>query len=82
MALKEVLGDSGDKDVLSSLLAKISMLQVAAGAAEANRRRLHNELVEVRGNVSFCTVDTFIALTVCFNLSHPPTLHPNLPLFP
>ncbi|MEW5317201.1 MAG: hypothetical protein WDW38_008522 [Sanguina aurantia] len=57
MALKEVLGDSGDKDVLSSLLAKISTLQVAAGVAEANRRRLHNELVEVRGNVRvYCRV--------------------------
>ena len=51
-ALKEVLGDAGQRDVVNNLLSKISTLQSAVGSAEATRRKLHNELVEARGNVS------------------------------
>lgn len=50
-ALKEVLGDAGQRDVVNNLLSKISTLQAAVAAAEATRRKLHNELVEIRGNV-------------------------------
>jgi hypothetical protein len=36
---------------VSRLLARISALQCAAAAAEATRRELHNQMVELRGNV-------------------------------
>ena len=43
--------------MVNRLLSKIATLQAAAVEAEATRRRLHNELVEVRGNVRvFCRV--------------------------
>lgn len=51
-ALKEVLGESGQRDVVNNLLKKISMLQNAVAASDAVRRKIHNELVEVKGNVS------------------------------
>ncbi len=57
-ALKEVLGETaaaagdGSKDVVAALLSKIGTLQSAVAAAEAMRRKLHNELVDLRGNVS------------------------------
>jgi hypothetical protein len=47
-----VLGDTEQRDVVNQLLAKVASLQNAAAAAEAKRRQLHNELVELRGNVS------------------------------
>ncbi|PNH05811.1 Kinesin-2 [Tetrabaena socialis] len=58
-ALKEVLGETaaaggdggGGKDVVTTLLSKIATLQNAAAAAEAVRRKLHNELVDIRGNI-------------------------------
>ncbi len=52
-ALKEVLGEAGgQRDVVVGLLGRISTLQAAAASAEATRRKLHNELVSLRGNVS------------------------------
>jgi hypothetical protein len=52
-ALKEVLGDAGgQRDVVAGLLSRISALQAAAASSEATRRKLHNELVSLRGNVS------------------------------
>ncbi|GFH27514.1 kinesin motor domain-containing protein, partial [Haematococcus lacustris] len=57
-ALKEVLGEAGgQRDVVASLLTKISALQTAVAAAEATRRKLHNELVCIRGNIRvYCRV--------------------------
>ncbi|KAG2444103.1 hypothetical protein HYH02_009045 [Chlamydomonas schloesseri] len=62
-ALKEVLGETsalngGDsKDIVATLLSKIATLQNAAVAAEAVRRKLHNELVDLRGNIRvYCRV--------------------------
>lgn len=37
--------------MVTSLLSKISTLNEAAAKAEATRRRLHNQLMEVQGNV-------------------------------
>ena len=51
-ALKEVLGESGQRDVVNNLLRKITVLQNAVASSDATRRRLHNELVQVKGNVS------------------------------
>jgi hypothetical protein len=39
------------RDVVARLLGRVSTLQIAATEAEATRRRLHNQLVELRGNV-------------------------------
>ncbi|GLC68742.1 hypothetical protein PLESTF_000730300 [Pleodorina starrii] len=56
-ALKEVLGDTASaegesgKQIVTKLLSKIAALQHAAVEAEAVRRRLHNELVDLRGNI-------------------------------
>eukprot|EP00798_Chlamydomonas_sp_ICE-L_P013863 gene13863-19786_t len=57
-SLKEVIGDcGGQKDVVARLLTRISTLQGAVSSAEATRRRLHNELVELRGNIRvYCRV--------------------------
>ncbi|KXZ43987.1 hypothetical protein GPECTOR_76g809 [Gonium pectorale] len=64
-ALKEVLGETaaaaggagGSKDIVTTLLSKIATLQNAAAAAEAVRRKLHNELVDLRGNIRvYCRV--------------------------
>jgi hypothetical protein len=44
------------RDAASCLLERVSTLQIAAAEAEATRRRLHNELVELRGNVRGVTL--------------------------
>ena len=53
-AMQEVMGGAGtdQRDVVTKLLTKISTLQGAAAQAEALRRDLHNQLVEIKGNVS------------------------------
>lgn len=56
-ALQELIGETDQRDVVNRLLSKISTLQAAAADAEATRRRLHNELVEVKGNVSVREVE-------------------------
>jgi hypothetical protein len=50
--LQEVMGEGEHRDVVAGLLSKISSLQGAAAAAEATRRALHNQMVELRGKVS------------------------------
>jgi hypothetical protein len=49
---QEVMGEGEHRDVVARLLSKISSLQAAAASAEATRRALHNQMVELRGNVS------------------------------
>jgi hypothetical protein len=51
-ALQEVMGEGEQRDIVGRLLGRISTLQAAAAAAEATRRQLHNQMVELRGNVS------------------------------
>lgn len=46
-----MLGDAGQQDVVSGLLSRIATLQAAVASTEAQRRKLHNELVDARGNV-------------------------------
>jgi len=41
-----------DRDVLGTLLSKVSTLQCAAAESEATRRKMHNQLMELRGSVS------------------------------
>ena len=46
------MGSGEDGQVVSRLVSKVATLEAAAGQAEAQRRSLHNQLVELRGNVS------------------------------
>lgn len=50
--LQEVMGEGEQRDIVGRLLSRISNLQAAAATAEATRRQLHNQMVELRGNVS------------------------------
>ena len=50
--------------MVSRLLSRISALQCAAAAAEATRRELHNQMVELRGNVRGLLSRTFLG-TAC-----------------
>lgn len=52
--LQEVMGEGEQRDIVGRLLSRISNLQAAAATAEATRRQLHNQMVELRGNVSVC----------------------------
>jgi hypothetical protein len=40
------------RDIVGRLLSRVGALQCAVTTAEATRRQLHNQLVELRGNVS------------------------------
>lgn len=53
--LQEVMGEGEQRDIVGRLLSRISNLQAAAVTAEATRRQLHNQMVELRGNVSALT---------------------------
>eukprot|EP00878_Enallax_costatus_P034691 GHUV01038488.1.p1 GENE.GHUV01038488.1~~GHUV01038488.1.p1 ORF type:complete len:540 (+),score=212.10 GHUV01038488.1:727-2346(+) len=56
-ALQEVMGEGEQRDIVGRLLGRISNLQAAAVAAERTRRELHNQMVELRGNIRvFCRV--------------------------
>jgi hypothetical protein len=46
------MGEGEQRDIVGRLLSRISNLQAAAVTAEATRRQLHNQMVELRGNVS------------------------------
>ena len=50
------LGAGDQKEMLTRMLSKIAALETAVAAAEARRRDLHNQLVELKGNVSGCWV--------------------------
>lgn len=52
-ALQGVMGSGEEGQMVSRLVSKVASLEAAAGQAEAQRRALHNQLVELRGNVSF-----------------------------
>ena len=47
------MGTGDQTEVLGRLVSRVATLEAAAGEAEAQRRALHNQLVELRGNVSF-----------------------------
>ncbi|GBF99197.1 kinesin [Raphidocelis subcapitata] len=56
-ALQELMGEGEQRDMVGRLLSRIGSLQCAAAAAEATRRQLHNQMVELRGNIRvFCRV--------------------------
>ena len=51
-ALQGAMGTGDQTEVLGRLVSRVATLEAAAGEAEAQRRALHNQLVELRGNVS------------------------------
>ena len=53
-ALQGAMGTGDQTEVLGRLISRVATLEAAAGDAEAQRRALHNQLVELRGNVSYC----------------------------
>ena len=53
-ALQGAMGTGDQTEVLGRLVSRVASLEAAAGEAEAQRRALHNQLVELRGNVSRC----------------------------
>ncbi|KAL4427843.1 hypothetical protein ABPG75_001932 [Micractinium tetrahymenae] len=51
------LGAGDQKEMLTRMLSKIAALEAAVAAAEARRRELHNQLVELKGNIRvFCRI--------------------------
>ena len=46
------MGEGDQTQMLSKLVSRVATLEGAAAAAEGARRQLHNQLVELRGNVS------------------------------
>ncbi|KAL3132444.1 Nucleolar protein 58 [Trebouxia sp. C0010 RCD-2024] len=56
-ALQGAMGTGDQSEVLGRLVSRVATLEAAAGEAEAQRRALHNQLVELRGNIRvFCRV--------------------------
>ena len=45
------LGSGDQREMLSRMVSKIAALEAAVAAAEAKRREIHNQLVELKGNV-------------------------------
>ncbi|KAK9826929.1 hypothetical protein WJX74_000546 [Apatococcus lobatus] len=57
-ALQDVVGAGGDQaDMLKRLVSRVANLELAVGQGNNARRLLHNQLVEMRGNIRvFCRV--------------------------
>lgn len=56
-ALKEIAGCGDDRDAISRLVSKVAQLESAAAENESRRRRLQNEIIELKGNIRvFCRV--------------------------
>ena len=49
--MQGVIGEGDQTQMLSKLVSRVATLEGAAAAAEAARRQMHNQLVELRGNV-------------------------------
>ncbi len=45
------LGAGDQREMLSRMVSKIAALEAAVAAADAKRRDIHNQLVELKGNV-------------------------------
>ncbi len=50
-ALQDVIGAGDQRNVVQALVSKVATLEHALAEAELARRKLHNQLVELRGNV-------------------------------
>jgi hypothetical protein len=73
------LGAGDQKEMLTRMLSKIAALESAVAAAEARRRNLHNQLVELKGNVSAGWMDAFLGRkgrACCCSVQCQPAGHP------
>ena len=50
-AFQDVIGSGDQSQMLSRLVSRVASLDKALAEAEMRRRALHNQLVELRGNV-------------------------------
>lgn len=68
------LGVGDEKEMMTRMLSRIGSLEAALAAAEARRREIHNQLVELKGNVCCVYVPTFLSpylptiLSVCMQI--------------
>ncbi len=51
-ALRAVMGDGDERQMVTRLVSRVSALEAALAAANASRRELHNRVVQLKGNVS------------------------------
>lgn len=61
-AFQDVIGAGDQSQMLSRLVSRVASLDTALAEGEMRRRALHNQLVELRGNVRF---DTPLDPTLC-----------------
>ena len=50
-AFQDVIGTGDQSQMLSRLVSRVASLETAVADAEMRRRAIHNQLVELRGNV-------------------------------
>ncbi|KAK9803632.1 hypothetical protein WJX72_007017 [[Myrmecia] bisecta] len=56
-ALQGVMGVGDQSEMVSQLVTRVAKLETAVAEAELTRRQLHNQLVEIRGNIRvFCRI--------------------------
>lgn len=56
-ALQDVIGTGDQRSMVNALVGKVASLEHALAEAEVRRRKLHNQLVELQGNIRvFCRV--------------------------
>lgn len=55
VALQDVIGTGDQRNMVQALVSRVATLEHALAEAELARRKLHNQLVELRGNIRvFC----------------------------
>ncbi len=67
-ALQDAIGTGSvdQAEMLGRLIRRVANLEAAIAESTAQRRELHNQLVELRGNVSAHTLND-TKLTTCFS---------------
>lgn len=69
-----MIGSGDQSEMLQRLVSRVSSLELAVAAAEARRRELHNQLVQLRGNVRSCPLRHYSVRKMALLLSCPPFL--------
>ena len=50
-AFQDVIGTGDQTEMLGRLVSRVATLETALAQAQLQRRKLHNDLIEIRGNV-------------------------------
>ena len=50
-AFQDVIGTGDQTEMLGRLVSRVATLETALAQAQMQRRKMHNELIELRGNV-------------------------------